>query len=427
MCSLTPKHLAQLFTLLLCSASMYFYWNHLPQNIDAIAPSVAPRAHPLTDLYAQWYGARELLLHHRDPYGDDITRELQAAYYGKDLEPSQADDPSHQQRFAYPLYVVLLLAPTVGMQFHTVQIVFLWLLAAVTALSIPLWARATSLNLSPRGLAIALIVTFTSMPVMQGLGILQLGLLVAALLASAAAATISGHLFLAGALLAIATIKPQMSILVIAWFALWISGDWRTRRSLFFGFAIAISTLVVASELLLHGWVIRFFTALLAYDKHMRTPSLLGVYLRLPEWLIAAAGLLILAIYAWRGRREHANSVSFGFYLALALALTLLVIPTVVQPFNHILLLPAVLLCVLYWKDLRQCNRLFRIMCSITCLVGLLPWLFAAAVTIGLLFGPLRWLLRMWFFPLNASLATPFAAFCILVLLRRVVPLQSTS
>jgi hypothetical protein len=159
----------------------------------------------------------------------------------------------------------------------------------------------------------------------------------------------------------------------------------------------------------------------------MRTPSLLGVYLRLPEWLIAAAGLLILAIYAWRGRREHANSVSFGFYLALALALTLLVIPTVVQPFNHILLLPAVLLCVLYWKDLRQCNRLFRIMCSITCLVGLLPWLFAAAVTIGLLFGPLRWLLRMWFFPLNASLATPFAAFCILVLLRRVVPLQSTS
>src|ERR1039457_1642507 len=204
--------LARLFMLLLCSASMYFYWSRVPQNIDAIALSVATRPRPLTDLYAQWFGIRELLLHHRDPYGDDVTRELQVAYYGKDLDPSQAAHPSHQQRFAYPLYVAFLLGPTVGMQFHTVQIIFWWLLAALTAASVPLWARAVRLKLSPADLAITLIVTFTSIPVMQGLGLLQFGLLVAGLLAAAAAAVVSGHLFLAGVLLAIATIKPQMSL-----------------------------------------------------------------------------------------------------------------------------------------------------------------------------------------------------------------------
>jgi hypothetical protein len=414
--------------LLLCSASMYFYWSRVPQNIDAIALSVATRPRPLTDLYAQWFGIRELLLHHRDPYGDDVTRELQVAYYGKDLDPSQAAHPSHQQRFAYPLYVAFLLAPTVGMQFHTVQIIFWWLLAALTAASVPLWARAVRLKLSPADLAITLIVTFTSIPVMQGLGLLQFGLLVAGLLAAAAAAVVSGHLFLAGVLLAIATIKPQMSLLAIAWFALWVAGDWHKRRSLLWGFATTFSALIVASELLLPGWVMRFLTAVVAYGNHMRTTSLLGVYLPgALEWLTALAGFLILAIYAWRARREPSNAVSFGLNLALALALTPLIIPTVVQPFNHILLLPAILLGVRYWKKLQHGDRLFRIMCAALCSVGLLPWFSAVAVSIGLLIGPRKWLLKMWFVPLNASLALPFAAFTILILLRRVVPLQSTS
>jgi hypothetical protein len=96
---------------------MYFYWSRVPQNIDAIAPSVTARPSPLTDLYAQWFGIRELLLHHRDPYSNDFSRELQVAYYGKDLDPLQAAHPTHQQRFAYPLYVAFLLAPTVWMYF----------------------------------------------------------------------------------------------------------------------------------------------------------------------------------------------------------------------------------------------------------------------------------------------------------------------
>lgn len=419
--------LARLFTLLLCSASMYFYWSRVPQNIDAIAPSVTARPSPLTDLYAQWFGIRELLLHHRDPYSNDFSRELQVAYYGKDLDPLQAAHPTHQQRFAYPLYVAFLLAPTVWMQFHTVQIIFWWLLAAVTAASVPLWARAVALKLSAVDLALVLIVTFTSMPVMQGLGLLQFGLLVAALLAAASAAVVSGHLFLAGVLLAIATIKPQMSILTIAWFALWVSGDWHRRRSLLWGFAITLSALIAASELLLQGWVMRFLAALVQYENHTHTPSLLGVYLPVPlEWPIALVGFLILAVYAWRVRREPSDAVSFGLDSALALALTLLIIPTVVQPFNHILLLPAILLVVRYWQKLQHGDRLFQIMCAAICSIGLLPWFSALAVTIGLLIGPGKWLLKMWFVPLNASLALPFAAFAILVLLRRMAPLQST-
>jgi hypothetical protein len=423
----TPKRYAQLFMLLLGSASMYFYWSHVPKNIDGVAPSVATRTRPLTDLYAQWYGTRELLLHHRDPYGEDVTRELQLAYYGKDVEPSEASHPSHQQRFAYPLYVALLLAPTVGMPFHVVQILFWWLLVAATAGSVSLWARALGLKLSPFNLAIALVVTFTSIPVMQGLEILQFGLLVGALLAAAAAATVSGYLFLAGVLLAIATIKPQMSILAIAWFTLWVSGDWHKRRSLLAGFGIALSALIVASEFLSPGWVMRFLLALIQYEKHMRTPSLLGVYLpAYLEWPTALLGFLIVTIYAWRARHEHSDAVSFSLYLALALALTLLIVPTAVQPFNHILLVPAALLVVSYRNALEQSDRLFRLMSAAICSVALLPWVSSVAVAIVLLMGPRRWLSTIWFLPLNATLALPLAGFAILFLLRTKISSQST-
>lgn len=130
------KNVAALVLLLICSASMYFYWGRVPQNIDAMAPSAAARDFPLTDLYAQWFGTRELVLHHRDPYSDQITRELQEACYGETLNNSQASLLTHQQRFAYPLYVVLLLAPTVKLQFHTVQSMMWWLLAITTASSV---------------------------------------------------------------------------------------------------------------------------------------------------------------------------------------------------------------------------------------------------------------------------------------------------
>lgn len=405
---------------------MYFYWSRVPQNIDAIAPSVTARSHPLTDLYAQWFGTRELLLHHRDPYSDDVARELQVAYYGKNLDPAEAVHPSHQQRFAYPLYIAFLLAPTVRMDFHTVQIIFSWLFAAVTASALPLWARAMRLRLPPADFAIGLIVTFTSIPVMQGLGLLQFGLLVAALLAAAAAAVVSGRLFLAGVLLAIATIKPQMSLLAILWFALWLLGDWRGRRSLFFGFAATLLALVGAAELLLRGWVMRFLTAMVEYEKHTHATSLLGIYLPSAlHWLVAIAGLFIVATYAWRARQQPSDSTSFVLSLAFTLSLTLLIIPTVVPPFNHILLLPVVLLAIRHWEMLQGRDRLFRFASSVLCSIALLPWLFALVVTIGLLLRPLKGLLKIWFAPLNASLALPFAAFGVLILLSKVIPMPT--
>ena len=66
-----------------------------------------------------------------------VTRSLarfRSGYYGRVLDPSRPDDPKDQQAFAYPVYVVLLLAPTVELPFPDgARESLFWLFAALTA------------------------------------------------------------------------------------------------------------------------------------------------------------------------------------------------------------------------------------------------------------------------------------------------------
>ena len=224
---------------------MWFYVDRILvsyQVADAAAHQ-RPRGN-LSDLYPRWLGARELLLHGRNPYSDDITIEIEKGYYGRALDPARADDPKDRQGFAYPVYVVFVLAPLVGLPFHEVQIFFHWLLLMVTAASVWLWLKALRWRLPPLAIAAAMALTLGSVPGVQGIKLQQLSLLVAALLAGAAACAARGYLFCGGALLAVATIKPQLAWLFAGWLLVWAVSDWRARRRLVFGFGLVMALLL---------------------------------------------------------------------------------------------------------------------------------------------------------------------------------------
>src|SRR5882757_10819157 len=93
------------------AASMWFYVRRIlvPRQVIEGARLECPRGN-LSDLYPRWLGARELLLHHRNPYSPEITREIQRGYYGRELDPRRPRDPIDEQAFAYPVYVTFLLA-----------------------------------------------------------------------------------------------------------------------------------------------------------------------------------------------------------------------------------------------------------------------------------------------------------------------------
>lgn len=329
----------------LAAASMWSYVDRILVAYQVADASThgRPRGN-LSDLYPRWLGARELLLRHRNPYAEDMTIEIQKGYYGRVLDPARPEDPKDLQGFAYPLYVVFLLAPLIGLPFHDVQIFFHWLLLGLTAVSVGLWLRALRARWPPLAIAIAVVLTLGSVPAVQGIKLQQLSLLAAALLAGSAACVTSGLLFCGGALLALATMKPQLAWPLVAWLLVWAVADWRRRRMLVFGFGLMMSLLLVGAEIILPGWARMFAAAVQQYHRYTQNQSVLDqpVPWGFAGKILAVVAVLASAFLLWRLRELPADRKEFGRTLALVMALTVLVVP-MYAPYNQVLLVPAAL------------------------------------------------------------------------------------
>jgi Glycosyltransferase family 87 len=391
------------------AASMWLYtqWILKPAQVADAAAHDRPRGN-LSDLYPRWLGARELLLRGRDPYAADITREIQTGYYGRPIDASRPDDPKDQQGFAYPVYVVFVLAPTVKLPFAVVQKVFVMLLVLLTGWSVPLWARALGWRLSLPVSVSWIILVSGCFPAIQGFRLQQLTLLVAALLALALCTLAESHFALAGVLLAVAAIKPQLAALPIAVLCIWSLGNLRERQRLLWGMGITMFLLVAGGEVLLPGWISKFRAASADYWRYTGGGrSVLDVELTPALGRIISALLVaVLFYFAWRLRQAEARSRDFGWLLALTLATTLMVIP-MFAPYNQVLLLPVFIVIARGIRPLWASGRVSRFFVVAVALTVLWPWLAAAGLLAALIFAPAPVVQRGWALPLFTNFAIP--------------------
>jgi hypothetical protein len=399
----------------LAAASMWFYVDRILigyQVADAVAHE-RPRGN-LSDLYPRWLGARELLLHHRNPYGDDIAIEIQKGYYGRVLDPAKPNDPKDQQGFAYPVYVVFLLASVIGLPFGEVQMFFHWLLLALTAVSVWLWLRALCWRLPPLAIGIGVLLTLGCFPAVQGIKLQQLSLLVAALLAGSAACVASGFLFLGGLLLALATIKPQLAWPLAAWLLVWAVSDWRKRRSFVFGFATVMAMLLAGAELVLPGWLRMFAEGIQKYHRYTQNQSVL-----LLPWAVSGifigAFALASAWLLWNLRRAPADAEAFGLATSLVLAVTVLVVP-MFAPYNQVLLLPAILTLVRDRKILSSRSRGVRFGFIAGAFALAWQWIASIGLSVAYLCGSQSWAFSAWKAPFFATFVLPVFVFGLVLL-----------
>ena len=294
----------------------------------------------LSDLYPAWFGSRELLIHHRNPYSPEISREIQVAFYGADLGPG--DHPDQQCCFAYPVYVAFLLAPSARSDFANVRLAGLILLTLATAISVVCWHAVAG---RASFLVFIIPLVLISPPVMQGLELRNLGMLVAGLLSVSAVLADRRYFALSGVVLALATIKPQMCILPIVWMLLWAVNGWAARKYLVVGFGSAMALLIGAGEFLLPGWISDFLAQLSTY-RHFAGASMLellyGRGIGLPLSAIFVCGLLLVM---WRRRAAS----EFMPTLALVLAVEVLFVPGLKSLLNLVLLIPGIF--ILLFRD----------------------------------------------------------------------------
>jgi len=390
------------------------------------------------DFYPIWLTSRKWIDERRDLYSAANTRDIQIGLFGRPLDASiSTDPPAGYRTFAYPAFTDLLFWPASEVAFVRLRGVWAALLAALTAAGVFFWTQAFAWRVSPAWLAVIILLTLCSYPELEGLYAGQLGLLVGFLLAASLLALQRGRLLLAGMLMALTTIKPQMTLLAILYLLVWSAQDWRRRGRFSVAFFATMFLLAGASLAVWPHWIQSWWKVILGYPRYAMPPlasvllgSTLGSH---AGTAVIVVGLMGASVLAWRYRGAAAGSNEFWLTLSLLLAITTIAVLPGQSVFDHIILLPGIFLLASRGQPQRS-SPIFRALLILGIAVLLWPWV----ASLGLI--ALRPLLRAEFFdskavfvlPLRTAAAFPFIVLGLLAMawrgvLRRQPELASAS
>jgi len=374
------------------------------------------------DFYPIWLTSRQWLRERRYPYSPALTREIQIGLLGRPLDSRFSTDPPEDYRaFAYPAYTDLLFWPVSEIPFRTLRVVWVVLLAALLVAAVVSWVRALSWHVSGISLAIILLLVLCSYQELEGLYAGQLGLLVGFLLGASLLALLRNRPLLAGTLMGLAMIKPQMVLLAISYLFLWSANDWRRRSRFVVAFLATMFLLIAASLAVWPRWIQSWTSVIRGYPRYSMPPlakELLGSSLRSHLGTPLIALLLMAAlVLAWRGRTAAAGSYEFWLTLSTLLALTTITLLPGQSVCDHVILLPAIFLLASH-KESHFASRIFRVLFTIGTAVVLWPWLAAAGlVALRPFLSPeLFYAKALFALPLRTAAPFPFVVLALLVI-----------
>ena len=286
------------------------------------------------DFYSRWKGAQVYWAQGVDPYSEEATLAIQQGIYGRPAQPGEDPGP-----FAYPLYTIFLLIPIVWLPYAWAEAVWLVILQFALICSVLLYMSLLDWRLPGWLLALTGLWTIIFYHGARTIALGQFAALVLLWTVGTLWALRRGHEILAGALLALTTIKPQMSVLLIPILLFWGLGRRRWRFLAAFGAATLI--LLGASFVLMPGWLLEFVRQVMRYPSYTAIGSPVWVLTHYflaqlaPElsqasltWAEVTLSGLLIAYLLWTARhisRVEVASGSFQWLVGLTLIVTNLV------------------------------------------------------------------------------------------------------
>ncbi|MGA7219111.1 MAG: glycosyltransferase family 87 protein [Candidatus Sulfotelmatobacter sp.] len=375
------------------------------------------------DFYPIWLTAREGLIHPVDLYSAESTRQIQIGLFGRAIDGRRPTALRDYRAFAYPAFTELLFWPGALLPFSVARVGLAMILAAMTACSVILWLGALRLKMGNAAVASLILLTLSSYVVLEGLFADQLGLLVGFFLAASIAALVEGRLMLAGSMLAVTLIKPQMTFLVVGYLLFWSFAQWRVRWKFASSFLVVSSALGISSLLIWPHWISEWLRVVFGYREYA-TPALACYLLGsgnplICAFLIAAlvAGAMLLA---WRMRGASLTSTEFALTIGLLLAVTTIALLPGHAVYDQVVLLPGIFLIAFLRRDSGESSFPFRALLAATVLALFWQWMFAP---IAIAFQPI--LSRRLFLsfvltlPIRTAASIPFGALALLAMMMR--------
>ena len=416
-----------LFLALIGAASMLYYHQGLFMRRVVAVRTAEGLGHGYSfgnDFYQVWLSAQELFHQKRDPYSEEMTRDIQVGLYGRPLDPNRPGDPIDRRVFPYPAFVDLLFWPASEIPFPIVRVVVTCILAVLTGATMLLWLSALKWDLDWKWRLTAVLLTLCSYSALEGLFAGQLGLLVAFLLAASLLALQRGRFFLAGIVLALTTIKPQVTVLAILFLLLWALESWRTRRGLVLGFFVTLALLVGTSLFVLPHWISSWIHTVLAYRHYTRPPLVTEVLTSSlgPRWMVPAtlvltlSSIVIAVILAWRSRAADAGSLRFWLTLSLLLAITAITVLPGQAVYDHLILLPGILLLIRDRREFTAAGPVPLTLALVGAVILLWNWILAFALIVlrPLLSAAIFDSTPIFSLPIRSAASLPFAVLALL-------------
>jgi len=412
-----------LFALLavLMAAGMHCFYSYVffPARIAEDALMNRPRGN-FSDLYPVWLGTRALLLEKSDPYGADVTAEIQKGVWGRTINARNPGDPKDESRFAYPLHAVFTLAPLVLFPFPVAIVLFMVISIGSGIVSAWFWLRLYGRrNRSIFETVIAILLFIGSWPFVLAVRIHQPAVIVFALVSAAIMAIAARRPWAGGVFLALATIKPQSVVGLVAWFLLWSLSSWKDRKGVFISFALTMAAMLSTAQVLVPGWFWEWREALSAYMQYSPLTGpyvelIFGIYLGKVVGVIVAAGTLL---FCWKARMDAPDTNRFKLVPALILSANLFITP-VWHAYDHIFLLPP---AILIWEWREQFFRLKpfeRGILRFSALALMWQWI-AVAVAVGIVIVAPHLALNLRILPYFSILLFPPLVLSSLILIGR--------
>ncbi len=255
------------------------------------------------DFYSRWAGARALLVEGRDPYGLDVTAEIQLA---KGLDPALEGKGS----FAYPLHVIFLFLPLSYVSYAWAQAVWMVVLQWVVVATVYLLFRFARWQPSLPALTGMMLGTLFLYPVARSILLGQFTLHVTLFLVGMLLALRNGRDGWAGVLLAATSVKPQMVVLIGPWLVIWAIAHKRWR--FIWGLLGGGTIMFLLSLPFFPRWPISFLEDIQRYAAVAGGKNPLIVLVE-QVWpgaggaVRAALTIFLLAAMLWAWRRELRN------------------------------------------------------------------------------------------------------------------------
>ena len=295
------------------------------------------------DLYPRWVAGCDWLKTGRDPYSPATTLRIQEGIYGRPATPDE-----DQVAFAYPIYTVLLTLPLcLATDFATAHAVAMAALLGCVLGTAVLAQRVTGWRPGLRLWIWSLVWIALMYPTARGLLLGQLAAAVALLQIGALEALRRRRDALAGAALALSTIKPQMAILIIPLLLLWAASQQRWKMVT--GFLFGLGALILIPMIWLPAWPGSWLAGIRQYTGYTEFGSITWILttytLGTPGFVESAVTLAWLTwflVESWRFRRLAFEPMLWA--AALAIVLTHFVSPRTATTHFGPLLLPLFML-----------------------------------------------------------------------------------